>query len=111
MSVTISLDTELANKLSRQAQGHQSTLQEWTVRILKDAVENPDAGSSWSSLNIRRLALIAKEYKSELTTDEQLELEALQDVAARACEPQDRKLLEKLRTCLDTDDSSFRTHD
>jgi hypothetical protein len=40
----------------------------------------------------RRMSLISKEYETGLTEAEAAELAVLQDAAAKACEPQDRKL-------------------
>jgi len=96
MSVTITLENELADKLARQAEDHHVSLHEWAVRVLEEVVENGHDASAWSRLNARRLALISKEYTSGLTDSEQAELADLQDAVAKACEPRDRKLLEKL---------------
>lgn len=99
MSVTITLHEDLAHKLARQAAGHRVSLQDWAVGILEGAADGGiDAATQWARLNARRLALISKEYVSGLTQAEEEELRALQDVAAKACEPQDRMLLEKLDT-------------
>ena len=96
MTITIALKPETAEKLSRQAQGNTVTLQEWVVRILEDAADHNHGASEWTTLNARRLALIAKEFTSGLHEAEQAELATLQDAVAKACEPEDRRLLEKL---------------
>ena len=96
MSVTITLDNELADRLARQAEDHDASLQEWAVRVLEEVVENGHDVTAWTRLNARRLALISKEYASSLTDLEQAELANLQGAVAKACEPQDRKLLERL---------------
>jgi len=54
---------------------------------------------AWIKLNSRRLALISKECTTGLTDAEAAELAVLQDAAAKASEPQDRKLLERLTAC------------
>ncbi len=96
MSITITLDNELADKLARQAEDHHASLQEWAVRVLEDVVENGHDVTAWTRLNARRLALISKEHTDGLTDSERTELADLQDAVAKACEPQDRELLERL---------------
>ena len=99
MSVTITLRDELADRLARQAQGRQVSLEECATRILEEAVGDNGGELAWFKLNSRRLALISKEYVTGLTDAEAAELVVLQDSAAKACEPQDRKLLERLSAC------------
>ena len=96
MTITIALKPETAEKLSRQALGNTVTLQEWVVRILEDAADHDHGTSEWTTLNARWLALIAKEFTQGLDEAEQAELANLQDAAAKACEPEDRRLLDKL---------------
>ena len=99
MSVTITLRDELADGLARQAQGRQVSLEEWATRILEEAVGDHGGEIAWFKLNSRRLALISKEYAAGLTDAEAAELALLQEAAAKACEPQDRKLLGQLSAC------------
>jgi hypothetical protein len=95
MAVIITLQNDLADRLARKAESRRVSLQDWAVRILEESLDNAD-DAAWSRLNARRLALISKEDTSGLTSPEQGELAALQDAAAKACERQDRPLLEKL---------------
>ena len=99
MSVTITLRDELADGLARQAQGRQVSLEEWATKILEEALADNGEELPWIKLNSRRLALIAKEYATGLTDAETAELAVLQEAAAKACEPQDRKLLGGLSAC------------
>ena len=92
MSVTITLREELADDLARQAQARRMSLEQWATRILEAAVSDDGGRNGWTKLNSRRLALISKEYETGLTDAEAAELAFLQDAAAKACEPQDRKL-------------------
>ncbi len=96
MSVTITLRDELADGLARQAQGCQVSLEEWATRILEEAVGDSGGVTAWFQLNSRRLALISKEYATGLTDAEAAQLAVLQEAAAKASEPQDRKLLGQL---------------
>lgn len=93
MSVTITLRDELADDLARQAEARQVSLEELATRILEEAVGDNGGETAWFKLNSRRLALISKEYASGLTDAETAELAVLQDAAAKACEPQDKRLL------------------
>jgi hypothetical protein len=112
MSVTITLREELADGLARQAQGRRMSLEEWATRILETAVSDDGGKNAWLELNSRRLALISKEYETGLTDAEAAELAVLQDAAAKACEPEDWKLLGRLSACEEQADyPSARTHD
>ena len=97
MSITITLNDELADKLVRQAERKKVPLAELAMRILENGLESAFGEETWSNLNSRRLALISKQLHRGLTNSEQAELAALQDAAARVSEPQDRTLLETLR--------------
>ncbi|MCL4204795.1 MAG: hypothetical protein KJ000_20140 [Pirellulaceae bacterium] len=112
MPVTITLREELADGLIRQALGRRMSLEEWATRILEAAVSDDRGKDAWGKLNSRRLALIAKEYETGLTDAEAAELAVLQDAAAKACEPQDRKLLGRLSVCEEQADyPSAQTHE
>lgn len=97
MTITIPLTPEVEASLRARASKQGMSLQEWATRILEQAVDPEHGESAWQSLNARRLALISKEYSGGLTDAESAELAALQEAAARASEPQDRRLLERLR--------------
>jgi len=91
MSVTITLDQDLARRLRSQAKARNLSVQEWARTILANASERPDAPETWLDLNARRLALIKKRYKAGLTDAEEKELTRLQEAAAKVFEPADRR--------------------
>jgi hypothetical protein len=70
MPVTITLCEELADGLTRQAQGGRMSLEEWVTRILEAAVSDDRGKDAWVKLNSRRLALISKAYETGLTDAE-----------------------------------------
>ncbi|HUG91833.1 MAG TPA: hypothetical protein VML55_13430 [Planctomycetaceae bacterium] len=96
MSVSITLDDQLANQLIRQAEGRDLSLQEWAVSILRDAANGHPTPEAWSRLQARRLTLIARQHGAGLSDDEVAELERLQEAVATASEPFDRSLLARL---------------
>ncbi|MCX7419168.1 MAG: hypothetical protein NT013_06480 [Planctomycetia bacterium] len=95
--MTVVLDEELVEQLQQQADAVQVSVRDFAVRILQDAVQWPSDSKAWKKINARRLDLIALEYTHDLTAAEAQELDALQDVVAKASEPEDRKLLRTLR--------------
>ena len=96
MSVTITLRDELADELARQAQVREVSVEDWATKILEGAVGDKFGDIAWSKLNSRRLVLISNECVTGLTDAEAAELAVLQEAVAKACEPRDRKLLERL---------------
>jgi hypothetical protein len=97
VTITIPLTPEVEASLHARAAEQGISLQEWATRILEKAADLEQGSPAWRNLNARRLTLISKEYSGELTDSENAELAALQEAAARASEPQDRRLLEQLR--------------
>jgi len=81
MSVTIDLQDELAQRLQRQAEACQMSLQEWVIRVLSRAPEFPDQPEAWRALNARRFQLIHQRHQGGLTQAEEAELAELQATA------------------------------
>ena len=92
MSVTVALDEELAGRLQQQADSLRVSLRDLAVGILQDAVQRSSAPEAWKNINARRLDLIALEYAQGLSTTEALELDALQEAVAKACEAAERTI-------------------
>jgi hypothetical protein len=45
----ITIDTVLAQQLDRQAQRHNTTLELWTERILRDAADRNEIADGWEA--------------------------------------------------------------
>ena len=97
MAVTLVLDEELAGQLKRKADAVQVSVGDFAVRLLQDAVLPRSESQTWNKLNARRLELIALEYSQGLSAEEARELDALQEIVAKASEPEDWQLLNSLR--------------
>ena len=97
MSITITLDDDLAERLRSQAVARHLSTEQWVLAILGNASERPEHPPTWTELNARRLALIRKRYRVGLNESEERELETLQDAAAKVVEPADRRRLEHLQ--------------
>jgi hypothetical protein len=98
MSVTITLDDELAQRLRAQARERNLSVQQWALTILTNASQSPEDLAAWSDLNERRVALIRKRYEAGLSETEEQELVALQSAAAEMIEPVDRRRLAQVRS-------------
>lgn len=96
MSVTITLNDELAQRLKRQARSRHVSLEEWALLVLDRAPEPPDQPDAWRELNARRFALIQKRHEAGLTESEDEELAELQAMADRWLEPIDQQRLADL---------------
>ena len=97
MSITIEMQDELVQRLQRQAEARQISLQEWVVRILSRAPEFPDQPEAWRELNARRFQLIHQRHQGGLTEAEEAELAELQATADKWLEPQDQQRLAMLK--------------
>lgn len=95
MPVTITMDDETARQLASHARNHKLSVQDFSVQLLKDAL-NSSHNTKWENLNARRLDLIARKFTSGLSDEEAEELDRLQEASAAVCEPMDRQLLSKL---------------
>ena len=96
MAVTVVLDEELAGQLKQQADAVQVSVREFAIHILEDAVQSPSDSQAWKKIHTRRLDLIAQEYSQGLSAQEAQELDALQEVVAKASTPEDWQLLKTL---------------
>lgn len=96
MSLTITLDDELVDKLTKSAVARDVSVEEWAVEILRTSTNGAEHRTEWEILNQRRLELIAREYRGEITPEECHELESLQAASARASEPHDLEMLSTL---------------
>lgn len=94
MSVVINVDDGLARRLQGAAANQNTSVEKLAITILDDAVSNND--DPWGGRNQRRLALIRKSTRGELTTSEQAELDELQAYLDEKFESFDRGLLDQL---------------
>jgi hypothetical protein len=97
MSITITLQDDLVQRLQRQADARQLSLHEWVVRVLSRAPEFPDQPEAWRALNARRFQLIHQRHQRGLSEAETAELAELQATADRWLKPQDRQRLDMLQ--------------
>ena len=97
MSLTITVTNPLAEELQAQAAARRLTVEEFTVRLLGQAVQQLESSDCWQAQNARRLTLIRKSKVAALDTEEQAELQQLQAAADRQLEQADQRLLEQLK--------------
>ena len=76
MSVTITFQNDLAQRLETEALQRHVSVEELATTILDRAVSSTHA--AWGQHNQRRLTLIRKSIQQLLTTQEQQELDTLQ---------------------------------
>jgi hypothetical protein len=98
MSLTITVNDELAKRLRAQATARKLSVQQWALAILANASQSPEDSDTWIDLNSRRVALIRKRYEAGLNDMEEQELARLQAAAADILEPFDRRRLEHLQS-------------
>ena len=96
MSVTITLNDNLAVRLRSQAQARQLSLEQWTLTVLGQVAEDPQEFQTWTTLNQRRGELIRLRYTAGLSEAEENELEQLQATVDRMLEPWDQQLSQRL---------------
>jgi hypothetical protein len=89
----VTIDPGLAEQLDRQAKRHNTTLEDWTERILREAATRHEVADDWEAHNARRIELIMRELDGRLSSQEATELEWLQKAAAKLSEPSDRQRL------------------
>lgn len=106
MSLTITVNDELAKRLRAQAAARKLSVQQWAVAILANASHSPEDAETWAELNSRRVALIRKRYETGLSETEEQELAKLQDAAAAILEPLDRRRLEHVRSLMHDADAT-----
>ena len=97
MPITIDLQDDLVQRLQRQAEARQVSLQEWVIQLLNRSQEFPDRPEAWRQLNARRFQLIHQRHEGGLTAAEEAELAELQATADHWLEPLDRQRLETLQ--------------
>jgi membrane carboxypeptidase/penicillin-binding protein PbpC len=97
MTITITLEGELAQRLQRQAEARRLSVQEWAILVLGQAPDRPAQAEAWRELNARRFELIRQRHQGGLTQAEEAELAELQDMADKWLEPVDRRRLEMLQ--------------
>ena len=95
MTITIQLPDELAQRLQTEASRQKITVEELANKILEVSISNqPDDG--WGQRNQRRLELIRKSTRGELTQQEQRELNELQTQLDESFKKFDNGLLQQL---------------
>jgi hypothetical protein len=97
MSITITLQDELVQRLQQQAEARRLSLDEWVMWILSRAPEFRDQPEAWRALNARRFQLIRQRHQGGLSEAEAAELADLQATADRWLEPLDRQRLDMLQ--------------
>ena len=78
MSVVINVHDDLARRLEAEAASQHVPVEVLATTILDSAVPPFKADQDWGQRNRRRLELIRKSTRSELTSGEQAELDQLQ---------------------------------
>ena len=103
MSVIINVHDDLACRLEAEAVNRSLSVEEFAITILDGAVPPSETDQDWGRRNRRRLELIRKSTKSELTDEEQAELDQLQSWLDEQFESFDAELLcqlDKMRQTL-----------
>jgi hypothetical protein len=96
MSVTITLDDNLAAQLQSQAEARHLSVEALALQILGDAVANGD-DAEWRACNQRRIELIRQQFAEGLSADEAGELQQLQDMADQHVERFDDRMLDDVK--------------
>ena len=96
MATAIPLDDALAAVLRSEATARRLSVEEFSRRLLVEALQNIEAADPWAARNQRRIELIRRSTTVPLTTAEQEELDELQAELYQRLEAKDRELLEKL---------------
>jgi plasmid stability protein len=108
MTLTISLPDPLADQLLIRAQAERMSVDELASAVLTAAMQRPLDPDKWRVQNQRRLALIRKRFTSGLSTAEEQELRALQELADRQVEAMDRAMLLDVQTMKQTVEASLK---
>jgi plasmid stability protein len=96
MSVVINVHDSLARRLHAEAARRSQSVEELATTILENAVPRSEADLDWGPRNRRRLELIRKSTRGELTEREQSELDELQNWLDQQFESFDAGLLNQL---------------
>ena len=95
MSVVVNVHDELAHRLQAEAANRSLSVEELAIAILDAAVSSPNGDSAdCGKRNRRRLELIRKSTRCELTEPEQAELDQLQSGLDEQFESFDAGLLD-----------------
>ena len=97
MSLTITLNDDLAQRLESPAESQQVPVDKWALMILAQAADRPREFEAWGKVNRRRYDLIHKQYTSGLDEFEEVELERLQNAVDVLLEPSDQQMLDQLK--------------
>lgn len=97
MSLTITLNDDLAQRLESQAETQRVPVDKWALMILTQAADRPQEFEAWWKVNRRRYELIAKEYTAGLNEYEAAELGRLQNAVDALLEPWDQQMLDQLK--------------
>lgn len=98
MTISITLDDELATQLQVQADALNLSVDELARRILGEAMSTQrDEGTAWQICNQRRVELIRKQFAEGLSSEESSELQRLQDQADQHVEELDAQRLDDLK--------------
>ncbi len=96
MSVVINVHDDLARRLQAEAAYRRVPVEVLATTILDGAVPRVRMDRDWGQLNLRRLELIRKSTRCELTELEQAELDQLQGFLDEEFESFDAGLLNQL---------------
>ena len=96
MSITIHLHDDLARRLQAEAQLRSISMDELANQLLGGAIAPVATEEDWGHCNQRRLELIRRSTRAELTPREQEELDQLQSRLDEQFETFDAGLLQQL---------------
>ena len=92
MTLTVKLESPLAEELRQEASSAQVSPEELAHQLVREALDQRVAARRWHGQNQRRLELIAKKLNSPLTASETEELRQLQSLAGQMAGPFDSAL-------------------
>jgi hypothetical protein len=96
VSIMISVHDDLAHRLQVVAKKQSVSVQELAITILDDALPPIPQDEKWGKHNQRRLELIRKSTRGDLSEQEQAQLDQLQGWLDAKLQPFDAELLKQL---------------
>jgi hypothetical protein len=96
MSIVINVHDDLARRLQTEADNRSVSAEDLAITILDDAVPASPIDPDWGNCNKRRLELIRKSTRCDLTEQEQAELDELQSWLDERFESFDAGILAQL---------------
>ena len=96
MGITIQLDETLAAQLRSEASARRLSIEQLSHSLLTEAVQRIEVSSRWGARNQRRIELIRKSTRVNLTPEEQAKLDELQAELHERLEATDQQLLNSL---------------